>query len=41
LIVAVVGVTPTGATSAPQKAFTKEDLPALNSPITATRSGRS
>ena len=39
-MVAVVGGTPTGATSAPQKAFTKDDLPALNSPITVTSSGK-
>src|SRR3569832_336489 len=39
-MVAVVGVTPTGATSPPASAFTSDDLPALNSPITATSSGR-
>src|SRR5262249_28258747 len=41
LIVAVVGVTPTGATSAPRNAFTNVLLPLENSPITVTRSGRS
>ncbi len=40
-MVAVVGVTPVGATSSPASAFTNDDLPALNSPITATSSGRS
>ena len=40
-MVAVVGVTPVGATSAPQSALTNDDLPALNSPITAIKSGRS
>jgi hypothetical protein len=39
LMVAVVGVTPVGATSSPMKALTKVDLPLENSPITVTRSG--
>ena len=41
LIVAVVGVTPMGAISSPHSALTNDDLPALNSPMTATSSGRS
>ena len=41
LRVAVVGSTPTGATGSPSRALMKLDLPALNSPTTATRSGRS
>ena len=40
-MVAVVGVTPTGAISSPHSAFTNDDFPALNSPMTATSSGRS
>jgi len=38
-IVAVVGVMPVGATSAPMKALTNDDLPLENSPMTVTSSG--
>src|SRR5690606_31702679 len=35
------GITPTGATLEPSQALMNDDFPALNSPTTATRRGRS